>query len=102
MNYSKDDYALMYLKRKSALQKIADKLGKDHQITKMMGTMAWGRNNSEPGVSAGLREYVEAKGFLDGAFNILNLWARDNDLNAQRIMLSVYPSGYESDSSERK
>lgn len=97
MKFSAEDYRLMVRRRTSAFQTIAEKLGKVHPITKMMGTLAWGRFKKEFGPDGGgLREAVEAKGFLDGSFDILNLWARDNDPKAQRIMLNIYPSGYES------
>jgi hypothetical protein len=101
MNYGANDYRHMVNIRTTAFQAIARKLGKDHSITKMMGTLAWGRFKCEGGPSGGLREAVEAKGFLDGSFDILNLWARDNDSKAQRIMLEIYPSGYKSMSKPR-
>ena len=94
MNYGADDYAHMARARALAFKHIADQLGKDHKITKMMGALAWGRYSREPNPSAGLRAYVEAKGFLDGVFDVLNLWARDNDGMAQRIMLDEYPRAY--------
>ena len=94
--YKKEDYALMANRRSYAFQQIAALLGKDHAITKMMGPLAWGRNKAVPGMRRTLPRDVMEMGFLDGAFDILNLWARDNDPAAQRVMLDIYPSGYES------
>ena len=80
--------------RESALTQIARKRGKEHAITKMMGTAAWGRHPFETGPEQRLRNAVEYKAGLDGMFHILNLWARDNDRGAQRIMLDIYPTNY--------
>lgn len=76
-----------------AFRKIADELGKDHPITRMMGTLAWGRFKAEQGPGGTLRTAVEAYGFLNGYFDALNHWARDNDRDAQRVMLRHWPSG---------
>jgi hypothetical protein len=93
--YSADDFAHMARLRVAAFRKIAEALGKNHAITKMMGGLAWGRYDCEPSASnKGLRAGAEAKGFLDGYFECLNLWARDNDPPAQRTMLDLYPRGY--------
>jgi hypothetical protein len=92
--YKKEDYVSMARARVTAFQRIARELGPEHAITKMMGTLSHGRHQCEHGTDFGLREAVEEKGFLDGFFNCLNLWARDNDGKAQRVMLNHYPSGY--------
>lgn len=95
-NYSKDDYNWMADKRKWAFQDIAKNLGKEHPITKMMGSRAWGRHRFEQGAYENtLRSAITEMASLDGAFDIINHWARDNDTMAQRIMLKHYPSGYE-------
>ena len=80
--------------RVHAFQQIADKLGKDHPITKMMGPRSYGRHPFETGPEVTLRNAIEGKASLDGAFDILNLWARDNDTEAQRVMLDIWPRGY--------
>ena len=95
INFKKQDYDLMANHRKIAFKRIAEKLGNEHPITKMMGSMAWGRNKAEQGVEQSLRTAVREMSFLDGAFEILNTWARDNDRTAQRIMLDLYPSSWE-------
>jgi len=59
--------------------------------------LAWGRYKAETGPQPNLRTAIEAKGFLDGFFDALNLWARDNDTGAQRIMLDLYPLGMKKD-----
>ena len=41
-----------------------------------------------------LQTAIREMAFLDGCFNVLNCWARDNDRNAQNIMLDAYPRGY--------
>jgi hypothetical protein len=93
--FSSDDFEHMARARIVAFKRIADALGENHAITKMMGGLAWGRYDCEPSPSnKGLRAGAEAKGFLDGYFASLNLWARDNDTKAQRVMLDLYPRGY--------
>ena len=96
MNYSTDDFLYMMRLREAAFREIAGKLGKEHAITKMMGGRAWGRHPFETGPEPTLRKAIEGKASLDGAFDILNLWARDNDTAAQRVMLDLWPSGYRS------
>jgi hypothetical protein len=94
--YKKKDFEHMANKRRNALSVIADKLGKEHTITKMMGGMAWGRNNPEPHPGYGAKDAIRGMGYLDGSFHILNIWARDNDRTAQKIMLAIYPMKWES------
>ena len=90
-DFTKDDYNYMANNKRYAFVKIAEKLGKDHPITKMMGSRAWGRHPYEQGMKHTLRGAIMDMAALDGAFDILNLWARDNDQLAQRIMLGIYP-----------
>jgi hypothetical protein len=92
--YTQKDYALMVSRRVAAFRKIAHRLGKDHQITKMMGGLSYGRYEGDPGTDSSLRAWSGAKGYLDGYFACLNLWARDHDSGAQMIMLDEYPRGY--------
>ncbi len=96
MNYKTEDYDWMAMKRRLAFQFIARKLGENHKITKMMGGLSHGRNDKEGNIEGhNLRSAVEEKGYLDGCFHILNLWARDNDRKAQKVLHEFYPSGYE-------
>lgn len=95
INYSREDFQHMASRRKVAFKAIAAKLGKEHAITKMMGSLAWGRHDFEEGADGNLRTAVEDKAALDGAFSILNQWARDHDPKAQRIMVELYPRAYE-------
>jgi hypothetical protein len=88
----KDEWNTLARRRKAALQNIARDLGKDHAITKMMGSMAWGRNGAEQGPEGTLQTAINEAAYLDGAFNILNLWARDNDRPAQRLMIEQWNS----------
>ena len=82
--------------RRRAFVMIAQKLGAEHTITKMMGCMSYGRNNAEQGPTSNLQGAIREVSFLDGCFWVLNLWARDNDDNAQKVMLELYPRGYTS------
>lgn len=94
MNYSAKDYAYTARIRVRAFTLIADKLGKNHEITKMMGSLSYGRHRWERGPDRqGLRDCATEFGFLCGFFDCLSLWARDHDPNAQRIMLELMPSG---------
>ncbi len=94
MNHSKEHYTTLVSNRVRYFKQIAEVLGKEHPITKMMGSLAWGRYDAEWGPGHSLRDVVEAFGFLNGSFSILNMWARDNDQPAQTIMLSIWKSGY--------
>lgn len=97
VNYTKEDYNYMAIKRRNAFCKIAEALGKNHPITKMMGTLAWGRHNFEQGPQGNLRTAIREMSALDGMFTILNIWARDNDTKAQQIMLGIYSMSFEED-----
>lgn len=90
--YGTKDYTAMARTRLRAFEKIATALGKDHPITKMMGSRAWGRHDKEQGPESTLRKAIAEYASLDGAFSVLNTWARDNDRAAQRVMLDLYPS----------
>ena len=91
MNYDKAHYRALASRKRLAFKDIAIELGESHPIVKMMGSRAWGRHNHEEGASGNLRTAIFEVGSLDGAFDILNTWARDNDRDAQKIMLKIYP-----------
>ena len=95
MNYKKADYNYMAAIRRSALVRIAQKLGKEHAVTKLMGCMSYGRNDAEQGPGGNLQSAVREMAFLDGCFHVLKTWASDNDRGAQRVMLDLYPRRYE-------
>jgi hypothetical protein len=94
MNYKREDYKYMARLRIAAFQKIADRLGKIHPITIMMGGRSYGRHKFEQGPEKSLQKAIIEMASLDGAFDILNTWARNNDLAAQKIMLEEYPQGF--------
>lgn len=77
-------------KRLRSFMQIAKALGDAHPITKMMDTLAWGRHDWESGPKPRLERVIEEAAALDGAFKILNYWARDNDKGAQRTMLEIW------------
>lgn len=92
-NFSKDDYRSFNAQRVRAFTQIARDLGPDHAITRMMGSLAWGRSEAEQGPESSLRSVVEEFGYLNGYFAALNRWARDNDEAVQRVMLDRWPRG---------
>lgn len=92
--YTKEDYLVMANERRWAFQKIAKELGKDHQITKMMGTLAWGRHEAEQGPQPTLHSAIREMSFLDGYCHCIRLWARDNDYNAMKIINDIYPRSW--------
>lgn len=96
MSYTRQDYDFMAMKRRHAFVEIASSLGKDHPVTQMMGSLAWGRHDAEQGPHGSLRSAIREMSFLDGYFSCLNKWALENDRKAQRIMLEEYPRGFES------
>lgn len=88
-NLTVAELASQVRQKESAFKAIADALGKKHPVTAMMGELAWGRYEAESSVSsphARLRPLLMAHGYLDGCFHILNLWTRDNDRDAQKLM----------------
>jgi hypothetical protein len=93
--YVKKDWEYMASRRRRAFQHIAEQLGKTHPITKMMSERAWGRNKHERGPDYTLHDVILETGALDGAFDVMNGWARDNDPKAQQVMLAIYPMGRE-------
>jgi hypothetical protein len=95
MNYKKDDYNFMAHRRRMAFEQIAKALGKDHPITKMMGSRAWGRSSFEQGPQGNLQSAIREMAAYDGAFDIMNTWARDNDMAAQKKMSDIYPHRFE-------
>jgi hypothetical protein len=95
LRFTKEDWEWMAVQRRVAFQKIADRLGEKHPITKAMGDRAWGRHNCDYGPDGGLQDAIRAASALDGAFDILNRWARDNDAKAQRVMLEIYPLSFQ-------
>jgi hypothetical protein len=88
---TKGEVATLVRARLRSFQAIAEALGKEHTITKMMGNLAWGRHDAEWGPGGDhLRAVSYALGYLDGCFSILNMWARDNDHKAQGVMTKAY------------
>ncbi len=99
--FTKAQYEHNYYQRLYAFKKIADALGKEHAITKMMGQLAWSRHDHEPGIQPTKDSYVFATGVLTGAFDTLNRWARENDYSAQRKMLDIWPRSWAAPPPER-
>ena len=85
------DYERRRSRQWMAFRAIAKELGKDHEITKMMGSRAWGRHPFEGGPEQTTYSVAHEVGALDGAFDILNLWARDHDYKAQQVMTKHWP-----------
>lgn len=96
LRYKREDYNHMANLRRVAFKAIADKLGPKHEITRMMGSLAWGRSNFEQGGDSNLQTAIREMSGLDGFFDAINHWARDHDSNAQRVMLDLYPRGFAS------
>lgn len=71
-----------------AAMNTAQKLGKAHPMTKMLGSLAWGRHGAEAGPSGSqLRPALHAVSFVEGYLACVILWARDADSGAQRVLL---------------
>ena len=89
-SFTKQQYLEMGTRRESALMEIAKTLGEKHPITKMLDTLAWGRHEWEMGLSSTVAKAITRAAALDGVFHTINLWARDNDLMAQRKILAIW------------
>ena len=94
MRHKKEDYNNASRRKLSAMMKIARDLGEDHPLTKMMGSLAWGRHKAEQGPTRNLQTAIIEMAYIDGYFEALNMWARDNDSAAQRTILNIYPLGF--------
>jgi hypothetical protein len=94
MSYKKEDFNHMASLRRRAMVLIAQELGQEHNITKLMGSMSYGRNDAEQGPGENLKTAIREMAFLDGCFCVLNTWAAINDKAAQSKMLKIYPRGY--------
>lgn len=95
VHLSVDEMAALSNIRERAFKAIADALGKDHAITRAMGPLAWGRHEFQGGPDdKGVRYEALKLGYLIGRFDSLNIWARDNDALAQRVMLKLWPHSW--------
>ena len=81
---------MLTVKRTRALERVATILGKDHLLTKRMGAYAWGRCHAEQGPHCTLQGYIRHASILEGFYDCLNLWARDHDQAAQRILIQEW------------
>ena len=69
---SKDDYVSRSRILLIAFQKIAEDLGKEHLITKLMGALAWGRHGAECGPDGdNIRGRAVEYGYLRGCRSML-------------------------------
>ena len=97
MNYKREDYAHMARLRCSGLAKIAQVLGKEHMVTKLMGSAAWGRSDFEHGPDTNLQTEIRWMAGQDGMVEILKSWCRCNgDDKTMRIINEHYPRGFTS------
>ena len=88
---TKADYLVLASRRKRALMAVAEFLGKDHKLSQMMGSMAWGRSEAEQtGSGTTLQTAVAEWAFLGGAYEVLNTWARDNDIKGQIVLVKAW------------
>lgn len=72
MNYKKEDYLHMGRLRQRALILVAQDLGEEHPITKMMGSASYGRHAFETGPQPNLQSAIYFKAGLDGMFEVLH------------------------------
>jgi hypothetical protein len=98
---TKHEWEMLAARRKHGFRKIAETLGESHSITRMMGSLAWGRSAADFGPDGGLQDVIRQASFMDGFFDCLNLWARDNDAEAQRVMLRFYSKSFARDAAEK-
>ena len=87
---SKKEWMNIGYRREGRFRRIAEALGDKHPITKMMGTLVWGRHSWEPGLSEPKEALIVKAAALDACFSILNTWALHHDPTAQRIILNIW------------
>ena len=90
---TKRDYILRGSIYEDRFRQIADVLGKEHTITKMLGPLAWGRHNWELGSYPLLAEAIRRAAALEGYFTAINMWARDHDGAAQEKIVKIWYEG---------
>lgn len=90
MNLRKDDLICRRAAWDSALNSIARELGKDHWITKGMGTVAWGRYDGEPTPTDSVGNVAMGWGFLRGVRYALLQVARDQSLPDERVLATIH------------
>lgn len=85
----KADYEAQINAYRSTFMAVADKLGKDHPMVKLMGGLAWGRNDAERGPSEQtLRAAAVEYGFLRGCERMLVAWCNtQKDMHTARNLL---------------
>lgn len=86
----KEQWLALAEERRKRFTEIAKALGPEHPVTKMMGTLAWGRNTWESGPRDTTQEIIQEAAFLAGCFHILNMWVRDHDTEAQDTMMKIW------------
>ena len=87
---NKEQWIELGNKRQQALQCIAEQLGKEHTVTKMLGSLARGRHNWETGPNRTLQSSIVLAAALDGVYETINIWARDHDCRAHDIIINTY------------
>ena len=86
---TREEWETLASRRGRSLWQICQELGDDHTITKMLGSLAWHRHEWETSTPNLQSTIVEAAA-LEGVFSVINLWARDNDPEAQRKILRLW------------
>ncbi|MDP2663795.1 MAG: hypothetical protein Q8R28_24025 [Dehalococcoidia bacterium] len=83
---TKDEYIARVSRRERAFRQVAMGLGKEHELTRMMHTLAWGRHDWEWGPIVTKDNACFAAGALDGYWRALYLWAANHDRLAMQTM----------------
>ena len=88
---TKDRWVSLGSQREIAFREIAETLGKEHTVTKMLGSLAWGRHDWEMGGGKPtLERAIIRAAALHGYFQAINQWARRHDLTAQDQILAIW------------
>lgn len=88
---TKDEWLRRGQQREAAFRSIAAALGKEHPVTRMLGPLAYGRHHWELGGNTPtLQQAIVRAAALDGYFQAINIWARDNDRTAQDKLLAIW------------
>lgn len=91
MTWTKEEYKRRERAAVRAFVNTAKELGKGHSMTRLMGSLAWGRHPFERGPSdQGLKDCIYAAAGLDGMYQVLNMWGREYDTAAQRVLIDQW------------
>jgi len=85
-----EDYLAWAKGKAISFIRIAKVLGPEHEMTMLMGQLAWGRYEAEPGGYPKLADAIRADAFLSGVQWTLVKWANLHDKKALDVLVKQF------------